>query len=54
MAGGETERQWNLEMQRLKWDLREKAIQGFANDGALSDEDVEFYRIVLRLTDGTG
>jgi hypothetical protein len=31
--------------------LREKAIQGFASDGALSDKNVEFYRIVLRQTE---
>jgi hypothetical protein len=39
------------EWERVMRGFRKKAIQGLANDGILSDQDVEFHRIVLRLTD---
>ncbi len=38
------------EWQRVLWGLRDKAIRSFASDGPLSDEEIEFCRIVLRQT----
>jgi len=39
------------EWERVMRSLRKKAIEGLTNDGTLSGQDVEFYRIVLRQTD---
>jgi hypothetical protein len=53
MAAEPTDRVWRhveQEWQRVMRDLREKSIQGLASDAPLCDEDVEFYRIVLRQT----
>jgi histone deacetylase complex regulatory component SIN3 len=44
-------RRVDQEWERVMRRLRKKAIQESANDGALSEKDADFYRIVLRLTD---
>lgn len=42
------------EWKRIMRDLRKKAIDGLARDGTLSDQDMEFYRIVLTQTGNKG
>ena len=53
MGADYTDRAWcqvEDEWQRVLRGLREKAIRSFASDGPLSDEEIDFYRIVLRQT----
>jgi len=42
------------EWERIMRDLRKKATDGLAQDGNLSDLDMEFYRIVLAQTENKG
>ena len=48
-----TDRAWchvEEEWQRVMRGLRDAAIRSFASDGDLSEEEIDFYRIVLRQT----
>jgi len=54
MGADYTDRAWcqvEEEWQRVLRGYREKAIRSFASDGPLSDEEIDFYRIVLRQTE---
>ena len=42
------------EWERIMRDLRKKATDGLAQDGNLSDLDMEFYRIVLAQPENKG
>jgi hypothetical protein len=42
------------EWERVMRDLRKKAIHSLAQDGTLSELDMEFYRIVLTQTENKG